>query len=68
MSTETMDVSTRQAIDATLKALDPSAAQEALTQKVQVSLLKKSLDSQREQAATLLRMMEGKGNVIDIKV
>ena len=62
-----MDVSTRNAIDATLRALDPSAAQEALQQKVQVSMLKKTLDAQRQQADALMRMADGKGQTIDIR-
>ena len=31
-------------------------------------MLKKSLDSQQEQAAQLLKMMEGKGQTLDIRV
>lgn len=62
-----MEVSTRNAIDATLRAMEPSAAQEALQQKVQVALLKKTLQSQQDQAAELMKMAEGKGRLIDIR-
>ncbi len=34
--------------------------------KVQVTLLKNALDAQKQQAAQILQMMEGKGSVIDI--
>ncbi|MCC7101705.1 MAG: YjfB family protein [Fimbriimonadaceae bacterium] len=63
----TMDVSTRNAIDATLNALAPSASQEVLMQRLQVNLLKRSLDAQKEQAETLMRMVEGKGQNLDIR-
>jgi hypothetical protein len=35
---------------------------------LQVALLRKSLDSQKEQTADLLRLMEGKGQVVDLRV
>ncbi len=63
-----MEVSTRTALDAALRALDPSASQEVLQQRLQASLLKKSLVAQQEQAAEITRMVEGKGSVIDIRV
>jgi hypothetical protein len=36
--------------------------------KLQVALLRKTLDSQQEQSAELMRLMEGKGQVVDIRV
>lgn len=44
-----------------------AASTEAMRAKLQVALLKKSLESQQEQAAELMRMTEGKGRVIDIR-
>jgi hypothetical protein len=34
---------------------------------LQAALLRKTLDSQQEQAAELLRMLEGKGQILDIR-
>ncbi|MGV3614456.1 MAG: hypothetical protein ACO1SV_03890 [Fimbriimonas sp.] len=45
--------------------------QEAGTDKraqLQMMLLKRALDDQTRQAADIQRLMEGKGNVVDIKV
>lgn len=44
------------------------APTEAKIARLQVALLRKSLDSQQEQAAELIRMMEGKGRVVDLRV
>lgn len=44
------------------------APTEAKIAHLQVALLRKSLDSQQEQAAELIRMMEGKGRVVDLRV
>ena len=44
------------------------APAEAKIARLQVALLRKSLDSQQEQAAELIRMMEGKGRVVDLRV
>ena len=62
-----MDVSTRNAIDATLNALNPTQSQEALLQQLQANMLKRSLEAQKEQAQTLMRMVEGKGQTLDIR-
>lgn len=35
---------------------------------LQVALLRKTLESQQEQSAELLRMMEGKGRIVDLRV
>ena len=35
---------------------------------LQMTLLKRTLDMQKDQAAELVRMMEGKGQVIDMRV
>lgn len=47
-----------------------SAVQSADSKRValQVNLLRKSLDAQQQQAAELLRQLEGKGQVVDIRV
>lgn len=42
----------------------PAATKEAL----QVATLKKALDSQKQEAAELLKLMEPKGRLIDIRV
>lgn len=62
-----MDVSARTAVDATLRALEPNAAQEALMQRLQANLLKRSLEAQQEQSQAIMRMAEGKGQVLDIR-
>ena len=62
-----MDVSTRTAIDATLNALNPTVSQEALMQRLQANMLKRSLDAQKEQADALMKMAEGKGQTLDIR-
>lgn len=36
--------------------------------RLQVALLRKTLESQQEQSAELLRMMEGKGRIVDLRV
>lgn len=36
--------------------------------RLQIALLKKTLDVQREQADALLRLVDGKGQVLDIRV
>lgn len=35
---------------------------------LQMALLKKNLDAQQEQSAELLKLLEGKGQVLDIRV
>ncbi|MFY9235405.1 MAG: hypothetical protein WAO58_13210 [Fimbriimonadaceae bacterium] len=35
---------------------------------LQMALLKKNLDAQQEQSAELLKILEGKGQVLDIRV
>ncbi|MBL8061190.1 MAG: hypothetical protein JNK63_10810 [Chthonomonas sp.] len=62
-----MDVSTRTAIDATLNALNPTMSQEALMQRLQANMLRRSLQAQQEQAETLMKMAEGKGQNLDIR-
>ncbi|MBN8690715.1 MAG: putative motility protein [Armatimonadetes bacterium] len=62
-----MNVSNSQNIAATLKALDVDAAKEATTTRLQVSMLKKMLETQKEQAAQLTQLVEGKGQIIDIR-
>lgn len=51
-----------------LKLLQTEQAQRASQNQVQVNLLKKSLDNQKDAAAELLKMIEGKGQNLDIRV
>ena len=61
-----MNVSSTQATNAALQGVQ--ATTDAKRAGLQMQLLKKSLNSQQEQTMDLMRMMEGKGNVIDIQV
>lgn len=45
----------------------PAANPAAARAKLQMMLLKKALESQQEQSAELMRMTEGKGQVLDIR-
>jgi hypothetical protein len=63
-----MDISQSTAVEATLKAMDVNGSREVLQNRLQVALLKKSLEVQQEQAAEISRMVEGKGRVIDLRV
>jgi|688.fasta_scaffold42782_5 hypothetical protein len=63
-----MDISQSTAVEATLKAMDVTGSREVLQNRLQVALLKKSLEVQQEQAAEITRMVEGKGRVIDLRV
>lgn len=56
------------ATSAAMQALQSVGEAEQVKTKAQVSLLKKSLDSQQDAAAQLLKMLEGKGQQIDIRV
>jgi hypothetical protein len=59
-----MNISTN-AADTALQGLSNVDGKRAQLQAV---LLKKALDSQEQQAAELLKMMEGKGQVVDLRV
>lgn len=63
-----MDISQSTAVEATIKAMDVTGSREVLQNRLQVALLKKSLEVQQEQAAEITRMVEGKGRVIDLRV
>jgi hypothetical protein len=52
-------------VDAALNSISPVEDKRAA---LQVALLKKTLESQQQQAQELVRMMEGKGRVIDLRV
>jgi hypothetical protein len=58
-------------IDATtpavLQAAQPAMSAEQARLRLQTMLLKKNLESQQEQAAEILRQVEGKGGVLDIQ-
>jgi len=45
----------------------PTAPSGSVQERLQVSMLKKSLDVQQQQAAELMRMVQGKGSVIDLR-
>jgi len=47
---------------------EAAAAPEALKQSLQVATLKKALDSQKQEASEMLKLLEPKGRVIDIRV
>ncbi|MFN8221110.1 MAG: hypothetical protein U0S12_13385 [Fimbriimonadales bacterium] len=51
-----------------LAGLDPTSNVESKRLQLQVALLKKSLDVQKQQAEELQRMFEGKGQVLDLRV
>ncbi|MCB8932479.1 MAG: hypothetical protein M9921_04775 [Fimbriimonadaceae bacterium] len=59
-----MEVSNVSAAD----AVAPAASSEAKIARLQMALLRKTLDAQQEQSAELMRMMEGKGQVVDLRV
>jgi hypothetical protein len=56
------DVSKTQAL---LQALQP---QNSTQEELQVGMLKKTLGSQKDEASQLLKMLQGKGQIIDIRV
>jgi hypothetical protein len=54
--------------DPALQALQGASGVDNKRIQLQVALLRKTLDSQEQQAAELLRLMEGKGQNIDLRV
>lgn len=54
-------------LTAMIQALQPEQQVENIKTQVQMSLLRKTLDTQTETANELLKMIEGKGQVIDIQ-
>lgn len=60
-----MDVSNSTGVNAALNALTGVEDKRAA---LQVSMLRKSLDSQQQQAAELMKILEGKGQQLDIRV
>jgi hypothetical protein len=49
-------------------ALSPANAQQQAANQAQVSLARKVLDVQKQQAATLLKQLEGVGQRLDVRV
>lgn len=49
-------------------SIGPSASSEQTTNAVQVKLMKKVLDSQKEQMAKLFQQMQGVGRNLDVSV
>lgn len=60
-----MQVSGNASVQQVLRAYQTSQTAQVETQ---VALLKKTLDSQKEEAANLLKLIEGKGQNVDIRV
>ncbi|HJP82460.1 MAG TPA: putative motility protein [Fimbriimonadaceae bacterium] len=60
-----MNVGSATGIDAALNAVTNVDQKRAA---LQVALLRKALDSQEQQAAEILKMVEGKGQQLDIRV
>jgi len=60
-----MDVSNSSGVNAALNALSGVEDKRAA---LQVSMLRKSLDSQQQQAAELMKILEGKGQQLDLRV
>ena len=61
-----MDVSASSSVAASPAAERPAGASPA-RQNLQIALLKKALEGQKEQAAALMRETEGKGQILDIR-
>jgi hypothetical protein len=59
-----MDTSMTSGVNAALSALQGVEDKKA---GIQVALLRKSLDSQQQMAADLMRLLEGKGQNLDIR-
>ncbi|MCX7994004.1 MAG: YjfB family protein [Fimbriimonadales bacterium] len=49
-------------------ALSPANAQQQVSNQAQVSLARKVMDVQKQQAATLLRQLDGVGQNLDVRV
>jgi len=62
-----MNISSTGASDATQALLQTGSVDNKRTQ-LQMLMLKKSLDGQQQQAEELTRELEGKGQVIDLRV
>lgn len=54
-------------VQAAQRAVDSATNVESKRASLQIQLLKKSLETQRQQAAELLKLLEGKGQVLDIR-
>ncbi|GEM_PF-1710331 len=54
-------------VQATQRAVEAATGVEAKRAQLQVQLLKKTLETQQQQAAELLKLLEGKGQVLDIR-
>ncbi len=58
-------------VNAAVSALtnsDPTDAAASIKARLQVGLLRKSLDAQENESQALLQMLEGKGRNLDIRV
>jgi hypothetical protein len=65
-----MSISGAQQTQAALAALQSGATQGADSKRaaLQVMVLRKTLDSQQQQAAEMMKLLEGKGQQLDIRV
>lgn len=61
-----MDVS--RATDTVLQSLTQADGIDARRMQLQMALLKKTLQTQEDQGAELRRMVEGKGQILDLRV
>jgi hypothetical protein len=62
-----MEVSGAGSVQAALSGVEKSGGEDKRAQ-LQLMLLKRALDDQKRQAVDAARLIEGKGNTIDIKV
>lgn len=60
-----MEVSGAGAANGALQALQNAEPTKA---KLQMSMLKKALETEKDQSAELLKLIEGKGRMVDIRV
>lgn len=60
-----MEISGVNAANAPLQALQNAEPARA---KLQMALLKKALENEQEQSNDLLKLLEGKGRIVDIRV
>lgn len=60
-----MNISSTSGVDAALTAVQSVEDKRA---GLQIALLRKSLDSQQQQAADLMKLLEGKGQQVDLRV
>jgi hypothetical protein len=60
-----MNISSSASLQQALRAYQASEPQQA---QAQVAVLKKAMDAQKSEAAELLKLLEGKGQQLDLRV